>query len=85
MEVSDGHFVAADDAKTDFSELLERVAAGERITITRQGAPVARLVPFRPGSSEEQRQAAIVAMRQLASRNRLRGLNVKTLIDEGRK
>jgi prevent-host-death family protein len=33
------------EAKAEFSRLLRRVAAGERITITKRGVPVARLVP----------------------------------------
>jgi prevent-host-death family protein len=33
------------DAKTHLSRLLERVEAGEEITIARYGRPVARLVP----------------------------------------
>lgn len=33
------------EAKTHLSRLLERVAAGERITISRAGRPVADLVP----------------------------------------
>jgi len=33
------------DAKTRFSRLLRRVAAGEEITIANRGNPVARLVP----------------------------------------
>jgi len=37
--------IGAFEAKTQFSHLLERVAGGERITITRHGVPVARLVP----------------------------------------
>jgi len=32
-------------AKTNFSQLLERVAKGEEITITKHDRPVARLVP----------------------------------------
>ena len=85
MEKSNSNLVGAYDAKTHFSELLERVAAGEQITITRHGAPVARLVSVRPVFSEEEHRAAIIAMRQLASRNRLDGLSVKALIAEGRK
>ena len=85
MENSDANLVGAYDAKTHFSELLERVAAGEQITITRHGTPVARLVPVRPVFSEEEHRAAITAMRQLAARNRLDGLSVKGLIAEGRK
>ena len=36
------------EAKTHFSKLLQRVAAGEEITIARAGVPVARLVPAQP-------------------------------------
>lgn len=79
------NIVGAYDAKTHFSQLLERVAAGEVITITRHGSPVARLVPAAPASSAETRREAISAMRTLASRHRLRGLRVKDLIAEGRR
>ena len=34
------------EAKTRFSRLLRRVAAGEEITISNRGVPVARLVPI---------------------------------------
>ena len=34
------------DAKTHLSRLLERVEAGEEITLARAGRPVARLVPY---------------------------------------
>lgn len=37
--------VGVHETKTRLSELLRRVAAGEEITITRGGQPVARLVP----------------------------------------
>lgn len=37
--------VGVHEAKTSLSKLLRRVAAGEEITITRSGTPVARLVP----------------------------------------
>ena len=33
------------EAKAQFSKLLRRVAAGEEITITKRGVPMARLVP----------------------------------------
>jgi prevent-host-death family protein len=36
------------EAKTNFSKLLQRVAAGEEITIARAGVPVAKLVPAQP-------------------------------------
>ena len=37
--------IGVHEAKTSLSKLLRRVAAGEEITITRAGTPVARLVP----------------------------------------
>jgi len=34
------------NAKTQFSELIERVVAGEEVIIAKDGKPVARLVPY---------------------------------------
>lgn len=34
------------EAKTHFSKLLQRVAAGEEIIISNRGTPVARLIPI---------------------------------------
>ena len=34
------------EAKTHFSKLLERVAAGEEVIIARAGTPIAKLVPI---------------------------------------
>jgi len=36
------------EAKTHLSRLLQRVAAGEEVTIARAGVPVARLVAVKP-------------------------------------
>ena len=40
--------VNVSQAKTQLSRLLARVEAGEEITIARRGAPVARLVAYKP-------------------------------------
>lgn len=37
------------EAKTHFSKLLERVARGEEVTISKAGRPVAKLVPIGSG------------------------------------
>lgn len=37
--------VGVHEAKTTLSELLRRVAAGEEVTITRSGEPVAKIIP----------------------------------------
>ena len=45
------------EAKTHLSRLLQRVAAGEEITIANAGVPVARLVPIQP--SQQKRRLGI--------------------------
>ena len=47
MTIADS-VVGAFEAKTHLSELLVRVEAGETVTITKHGRPVARLVPPAP-------------------------------------
>jgi prevent-host-death family protein len=42
------------EAKTQFSKLLRRVAAGEEIVIANRGIPVAQLVPLRPQKVKRQ-------------------------------
>ena len=40
------------DAKTRFSQLVDRAASGEEVIIARAGRPVARLVAWRPPPTE---------------------------------
>ncbi len=46
--------VSIHDAKTHFSKLVHRTEAGESIVISRDGEPVAMLIPYR--SSEGQKR-----------------------------
>jgi prevent-host-death family protein len=45
--------VGVHEAKTHLSRLLEDVAAGEEVVITRRGEVVASLVPARPTSARQ--------------------------------
>ena len=75
--------VGAFDAKTHLSSLLNRVAEGEEILITRRGIPVARLVP----AEEADRQDVADAIRELRSIRdgvTLGDLDWRDLRDEGR-
>lgn len=45
--------VSVVEAKTHLSRLLEAAVAGEEVVITRNGVPVARLVPVREPASRE--------------------------------
>lgn len=48
------------DAKTNLSRLLERVQAGEHITIAKAGTPVAMLVPLPQDASDAPPRPAVV-------------------------
>jgi prevent-host-death family protein len=77
--------VGAYEAKTHFSELLERVAAGEELTITRHGTPVARLVPVKQVSTAGQRRAIIERWIDRPDKPTLGGLKIRELINAGRR
>ena len=76
--------VGAFEAKTHFSALLERVAGGEVIEITRRGEPVARLVPV-PASTATDRRWAIAELKKFAIGKRRGRLSIKQMIAEGRR
>ncbi|MHB8433471.1 MAG: type II toxin-antitoxin system Phd/YefM family antitoxin [Candidatus Tyrphobacter sp.] len=42
--------IGAYEAKSHFSQILDDVAAGETVTVTRNGRPVARIVPIESGA-----------------------------------
>jgi prevent-host-death family protein len=81
--------VGAFEAKTKFSELLERVKEGAEITITKHEKPVAKLVPFEKPSHVElatlfQEMAAFRTRHPLNPKG-LEKVSYRDLIDEGRK
>ena len=72
------------DARSKLSELIERVQSGEEVVLTRHGEPVARLVPEkrrRKGSGA----ATVARIRALARRLNIRDVDVRKLIEEGRR
>jgi prevent-host-death family protein len=52
--------VGSFEAKTKLAELLDKVEAGETVTITRRGKPVAKLVPAGPDENERARRRALI-------------------------
>ncbi|MGH8014557.1 MAG: type II toxin-antitoxin system Phd/YefM family antitoxin [Candidatus Binataceae bacterium] len=72
------------EAKTHLSALIDRVTRGEQITITRHGTAVARLV-----CADEQRRRdpkeAVMRIRELRRGLALKGENIRSLIEEGRR
>lgn len=75
------------EAKSQFSAVIDRAQAGEEITITRHGKPVARVVPVRMEHDKERARRAFEEMIKLRDETgaSLGGLNWKELRDEGRK
>lgn len=80
-----GAIVGTYEAKTNLPGLLHRVEAGESITITRNGRPVARLVPIDDAIAEETPEQIIAAMREIRSRAKKGGPSIRSLIREGRR
>jgi len=52
--------VGSFEAKTKLAELLDKVEAGETVTITRRGKAVARLVPAGADENERARRRALI-------------------------
>jgi len=75
--------VGAFEAKTHLSSLLEQVAAGEEVVITKHGKPVARLVNAQAFDREKAREA-VEQLKELRKSMSLGGLSWKELRDEGR-
>lgn len=76
--------VGAYEAKTRLSQLLEQVAKGEEIIITRHGVPVAALVPV-TGPSRQDSLEAIAAIKAFRRGRRLAGLSIREMIEDGRR
>jgi prevent-host-death family protein len=72
------------EARTRWSEVIDRVAKGEEITITRHGTPVAKLVPAN-GQGKLSVAGAIQELRRFRRKHKLRGLTIKQMIEEGRR
>ena len=76
--------VGAFEAETHLSSLLERVAEGEEVVITKHGKPVARLVSALQIDRERVNQA-FEKLKLLRKQTTLGGLSWQALRDAGRR
>lgn len=75
--------IGTHEAKTRLSELLVKVRQGEEFLITNRGEPVAKLIPaFK--QDKTQIRLAIEEIKEIQGRNRLKGLKIRDMIEEGR-
>ena len=73
-------------AKTHFSQIIEKVEQGADYIITRRGKPVAKIIPF----NQEPEMSRVEAFEQLKEMRKLyRGepgsFNIREAIEEGRR
>jgi prevent-host-death family protein len=77
--------VGSYEAKTHLPRLLDEVAGGEEITITKHGVPVAVLVPP-PEKKRRSTDEVIAELKELRKGVRLgEDLTIRELIEEGRR
>ena len=80
--------VGSFEAKTKLAELLDKVEAGETVTITRHGSPVAQLVPVRAADERERQRALIEEIKRWRvgkDRGAKPGSTIPELIKAGRR
>jgi prevent-host-death family protein len=75
--------VGSYEAKTHLPRLLDEVAEGEKIVITKHGVPVATLQPAAQ-SKKRPVTESIEQLKKFRSSHRLKGLTLKEMINEGR-
>ncbi len=79
--------VGSFEAKTHLPQLLERVAKGEKIVITKRGKPVAMLVPPPPEVRADVRDVVTAMLEFRDNKGPKLGdnLTLRDLVEEGRR
>ncbi len=77
--------IGAFDAKTHLSALLDRVARGERITITTTGVPAAMLVPVGEAGPKLTHEEIVEGMPALRKRVKRDTMSIREMVSEGRR
>ena len=76
--------VGSYEAKTHLPKLLEKVAKGERVTITKHGVPVVLLTPVAPGRKKPVSRT-IEEIKKFRRQHTLGGISLREMIEEGRR
>ena len=78
--------IGAFEAKTHFSEILEKTKQGDDFIITKRGEPVAKIIPFEK-KTEMTRQEALEEFRKFRKlyRGEPGSFNIREAIEEGRR
>ena len=84
QEVTELTTTSLHKARKHLSRLIEQVAQGEQIIITRRGIPVAVLSPAGGSMHSAEIRQAIEELRALRKGVLLAGLSIREMIEEGR-
>jgi prevent-host-death family protein len=76
--------IGAYEAKTHLAKLLERVAKGHCVAITRHGVPVAVLQPYGPQKGVDV-GSVIAQLRDFREGNTLAELSIREMVEQGRR
>ncbi|MDR0457394.1 MAG: type II toxin-antitoxin system prevent-host-death family antitoxin [Treponema sp.] len=78
--------IGAFEAKTNFSQILNKTAQGNDFIVTRRGKAVAKIIPFekKPEMTFKEAVDQLVEMRKLY-RGKPGSFNIRAAIEEGRK
>ena len=76
--------VGAYEAKTHLSQLIEEVTRGGQVAITKNGIPVALLIPV-PSTQKPDAREVIRQLREFRRGVTLGGISVREMIEEGRR
>ena len=78
--------IGAFEAKTHFSQIIEKVENGADFVITRRGKPVAKIIPFKqePEITRQDAFSQLMEMRKLY-RGKPGSFNIREAIEEGRR
>jgi prevent-host-death family protein len=77
--------IGAFEAKTHLAALLDRVARGERITITRHGIPAAVLAPVAETPAKLSHAEIVEGMRALRKRIKPGRMSARDMVNQGRR
>ena len=77
--------IGAFEAKTHFSQIIEKAESGEDFIITRRGKPVAKIIPFEQKKEMTFKEAVekLIEFRKLY-RGEPGSFNIREAIEEGR-
>ncbi|MDR1804210.1 MAG: type II toxin-antitoxin system prevent-host-death family antitoxin [Treponema sp.] len=78
--------IGAFEAKTHFSQIIEKAERGEDFVITRRGKPVAKIIPFEQKKETTFKEAVenLIEMRKFY-RGEPGSFNIREAIEEGRR